>query len=84
MCCTTAAMFMIHANRSLEAACRLLGRFSGALNSDRWNGYNMYDHIRQICWAHLKRDFKSISEAKGQLGCIGKELCKLRKTIFVF
>ena len=83
MCCTTAAIFMIHANRSQEAARKLLGRFSGVLNSDRWNGYNMYNHIRQICWAHLKRDFKSISEAKGQLGCIGKELCKLRKTIFV-
>jgi len=83
MCCTTAAIFMIHANRSQEAACKLLGRFSGILNSDRWNGYNMYNHIRQICWAHLKRDFKSISEAKGQLGGIGKELCTLRKTIFV-
>jgi transposase len=83
MCCKTAAIFMIHANRSQEAARKLLGSFSGILNSDRWNGYNMYNHIRQICWAHLKRDFKSISEAKGQLGCIGKELCKLRKTIFV-
>jgi len=34
-------------------------------------------------WAHLKRDFKSISEAKGKLGSIGKELCALRKTIFI-
>jgi transposase len=82
MCCTTAAIFMIHANRSQEAARKLLGRFSGILNSDRWNGYNIYNHIRQICWAHLKRDFKSISEAKGQLGCIGKELSELCKTIF--
>jgi len=82
MCCTTAAIFMIHANRTQEAARTLLGRFSGVLNSDRWSGYNIYDHIRQICWAHLKRDFKSISEANGQLGCIGKELSELCKTIF--
>ena len=83
MCCKTAAIFMIHANRTQEAARILLGQFSGTLNSDRWSGYNIYDHIRQICWAHLKRDFKSISEAKGQLGCIGKELSELCKTIFI-
>ena len=83
MCCSTAAIFMIHANRTQEAARMLLGCFSGTLNSDRWSGYNIYDHIRQICWAHLKRDFKSISEAKGQLGCIGKELSELCQTIFI-
>jgi len=71
MTCATAAFFMIHTNRTQEAARELLGRFSGILHSDRWSGYNIYNQLRQICWAHLKRDFKSISEAKGKLGRIG-------------
>lgn len=82
MCCATAAFFMIHANRTQQAASELLGRFSGILHSDRWSGYNIYNHVRQICWAHLKRDFKSISEAKGELGRIGSELLELETCIF--
>ena len=82
MACGTAAFFMLHTNRTQEAARELLGRFSGILHSDRWSGYNIYYHIRQICWAHLKRDFKSISEAKGKLGRIGTELLELETLIF--
>lgn len=81
LCCTTAAVFMIHSSRGQKAARTLLGRFSGVLNSDRWNGYCFYKHVRQICWAHLKRDFKAISESKGGLGQIGKELYALAQKI---
>ena len=82
MCCTSAAIFMINARRTQDAARELLGYFSGILNSDRWSGYNIYNHVRQICWAHLKRDFIAISESKGKLGQIGKEQSELCKTIF--
>ena len=82
MACSTAAFFMIHARRTQEAAMELLGDFSGILHSDRWSGYNIYNHVRQICWAHLKRDFKAISEAKGKLGRIGKQLIELEAQIF--
>jgi len=82
MASATAAFFMIHTNRTQEAARELLGRFSGILHSDRWSGYNIYDSIRQICWAHLKRDFQAISEAKGSLGAIGKQLLELETFIF--
>ena len=81
MCCATAAVFMVHANRSQQAARKLIGGFSGKLVSDRYNAYNFYKLIRQICWAHLKRDFKAISEAKGAIGKIGQELYGLAKKI---
>ncbi len=81
LCCTTAAVFMVHAKRGQEAARELLGEFSGILVSDRWGGYNFFRGIRQICWAHLKRDFKAISEAAGELGRIGQELYGLAKKI---
>lgn len=81
LCCTTAAVFMVHARRNQEAANALLGHFCGTLVSDRWNVYKTYLGIRQICWAHLKRDFRAISEAHDPLGKFGIELYNLTKTI---
>ena len=81
LCCTTAAFFMVHANRSQKAARKLIGSFNGKLVTDRYNSYNFYTLIRQICWAHLKRDFQAISEAKDAIGKIGRELHGLAKKI---
>jgi len=81
LCCASAAAFMVHAKRGQQAASKLLGVFSGVLVSDRWGGYNSFSGIRQICWAHLKRDFKAISEAKGAIGKTGQELYGLAKKI---
>ncbi len=79
--CATAAVFMVHANRNQKAARKLIGSFVGKLVSDRYNAYSFYKFIRQICWAHLKRDFKAIREANGKLGKIGIELHELAKQI---
>jgi len=81
LCCATAAAFMVHAQRGQKAARKLLGAFCGTLVSDRWGGYNFFCGVRQICWSHLKRDFKAISEAKGAIGKIGLELYGLAKKI---
>ncbi len=71
LCYTTAAVFVIQAGRGQVAAQKLLGNFSGILNCDRWSGYNRFIGQRQLCWAHLKRDFKSLSEVKWAMGKIG-------------
>ena len=81
LCCATAGVFMVHAHRSRKAAQELLGDFVGTLISDRYNAYKAYPWIRQICWSHLKRDFKATSEADGRLGKIGDELHGLAKKI---
>lgn len=80
-CCGTAAVFMVHANRSQQAARKLMSGFSGKLVSDRYNAYKFYVLIRQICWAHLKRDFKAISETNSAIGKVGEELHGLAKKI---
>jgi len=80
-CCSTAAFFIVHANRNQQAARKLMGNFSGKLITDRYGAYNFYELIRQICWAHLKRDFKAVSESKGELGKIGEGLHALAKKI---
>jgi transposase len=55
--------------------------FAGILHCDRWSGYNCFAGLWQLCWAHLKRDFKALSETKGSMGRIGSELFVLIKQI---
>lgn len=81
LCCTSAAVFMIQAGRGQAAAQKLLGVFVGILHCDRWSGYNCFIGLRQLCWAHLKRDFQALSEVKGTMGRIGGELFLLAKRI---
>lgn len=81
LCGTTAALFMIQAGRGQAAAKRLLGGFRGILHCDRWSGYNCFSGLRQLCWAHLKRDFKALSETKGKMGRLGRPLYDLAKEI---
>ena len=81
LCCSSVAVFMIQAKRGQAAAQKLLGDFAGVLHSDRWSGYNCFIGLRQLCWAHLKRDFKALSQAKGKMGRIGRELSELTRDI---
>lgn len=51
--------------------------------SDRYGAYNWLDlEQRQICWAHLKRDFVRISERAGASGEIGRALLQQTSKLF--
>jgi len=68
-------VFLVRARRTKEAARELLGRFSGVLHTDRYGAYNIYKGLRQLCWAHLLRDFTALSEyLDPEAGRIGKDL----------
>lgn len=71
-----AAFFKVGAKRSREAFTSEVGEdFSGIVTSDRYNAYShLPDQRRQLCWAHFRRELKSISEKKGHVGKIGKKL----------
>lgn len=75
-------VFLICAGRGASAAKALLGAFRGVLVTDRWDGYLWYGGLRQICWAHLKRDFQEMSERAGAAGRLGRHLLDARKRIF--
>jgi hypothetical protein len=64
--------FEIAFSRCSDAARNLLGEnFSGILNSDRYAAYNWVGlEQRQLCWAHLKREFIKISERQASFGRI--------------
>jgi transposase len=70
------AVFRIAAGRHAFEAKTLLGeRFTGIVCSDRWRGYDYLDPTqRQLCWAHLLRDFTAHSEGLSEqrnFGCAG-------------
>jgi transposase len=60
-------VFVIATSRGAKVAKDLLGEaFDGVLTTDRWSGYNWVSVARrQICWAHLKRDFQSWVDGGG-------------------
>jgi transposase len=61
----TVAVFQIHAKRGQEGLKAFLGEVvQGIVSSDRWGGYARLPlHWRQICWAHLKRDFQKLVDS---------------------
>jgi transposase len=68
-----AAVFRIAAGRHACEARTLLGeRFAGIVCSDRWRGYDYLDPAqRQLCWAHLLRDFTAHSEGRSEQQTLG-------------
>jgi transposase len=62
------AVFRIAPGRHAFEARTLLGeRFAGIVCSDRWRGYDYLDPTqRQLCWAHLVRDFTAHSDGMAE------------------
>jgi hypothetical protein len=81
-----AARYRILPSRSTQAALQLLGacRQGLVLITDRLASYNGVISFlyRQVCWAHLKRDFTAISQRPGKDGKLGQALLKLKSELF--
>ncbi len=80
------AVFMIRTGRNKRVAKELLGKnFKGILCSDRYSAYRWVpNEKRQICWAHLERDFRKISERTGSSSVIGTDLLTQTNNLFHF
>lgn len=76
--------FQVTLSRCTASAKDLLGEnFGGILNSDRYGCYNWVDlKRRQLCWAHLIREFQKISERSGASRQIGRDLMAQEKKLF--
>jgi transposase len=72
----TAALFVIHLRRGAEGLKALLGEtVRGLVCSDRWSAYHLIPvGRRQLCWAHLRRDFQAMIDRGGEAVGIGEEL----------
>jgi len=78
------SVFLVLATRGKAGAQTLLGAtFGGIVGSDRWSGYTWLDVTqRQVCWAHLLRDFAAFVERGGEAARVGQALLDVSTTIF--
>jgi transposase len=69
-------VFVVRMSRGGQVARELLGeRFAGILVTDRYSAYNWYPvRWRQLCWAHLLRDFEAMRSRGGASEEIGEAL----------
>ena len=86
--CTTpdVSVFRIFDSCSGSGAKTLLGdKYSGIVGSDRFSGYGWIDPSqRQLCWAHLKRDFQAFVDREDESKIVGQMLLSRLKTFFSF
>ena len=77
-------VFRIARSRGADITKEMLGEdFRGFLVVDRWAAYRWVARgMRQLCWAHLIRDFCSFADRGGTGGQIGKQLLGRTKIMF--
>ena len=77
-------VFAVRLSRGANVAQALLGeQFCGILVTDRWSAYTWYPtRWRQVCWAHLLRDFEAMIERGGRSQEIGEGLREQARQMF--
>lgn len=80
----TVAAFVIHARRGAAGLAALLGdEIGGILCSDRWSAYGRVPAARrQVCWAHLKRDFRKVVDGGGPDASVGRRGLRVVREVF--
>ena len=80
----TAAYYVIHPRRGWQGLQSLLGEvIRGIICSDRWSAYaKLLEEARQLCWAHLKRDFQKCVDRGGAATPIGQAGLKVVRALF--
>jgi transposase len=79
-------VFVIRMSRGGSVARELLGEtFAGILVTDRYSAYNWYPvRWRQVCWAHLLRDFAAIRDRGGRSEELGEALLAQAHQMFTW
>jgi transposase len=77
-------IFRVLKSRGAAAAKELLGEdVWGTIGTDRYAGYHWIDpRQRQLCWAHLKREFIAWSERAGETARLGLAFLAVEQQLF--
>lgn len=77
-------VFLLRPSRSSKSARELLGGdFAGIVGSDRYSGYSwIATNQRQVCWAHLVRDFTAVAERGGASHALGTACLDVADRLF--
>lgn len=78
------SVFCIRASRGAKVLWELLGeQYAGVLTSDRAKAYNGQAlQRRQVCWAHLRRDFQAMIDRGGAAAVVGEILLEQANVLF--
>jgi transposase len=81
---TNVVVFLIHRLRNAAVVLLLVGRtLQGILCSDRWRAYDGMPLLqRQICWAHLKRNWEKLRERGGPAQRIADGCLVIKDQVF--
>jgi transposase len=75
--------FLIHPRRNLGALKRLVGKgLGGTLTSDRWSVYDHWPGLRQLCWAHVKRNWENQAQRGGTAAKLGAAWHDVHRRVF--
>jgi transposase len=77
-------VFVIASSRSSQVIKDLLGTdYTGTLGTDRYAAYAWLDvAFRQLCWAHLARDFQALVDRGGPARPLGQAALALVRRLF--
>ena len=77
-----ATVFTIASSRGAKVIREMLSdNYNRVLTSDRWTAYTWIKR-RQLCWAHLRRDFQAMIDRENCGSEIGKSLLELSGQLF--
>lgn len=78
------SLFQVLHTRGAAGLQTLLGAsYAGIIHSDRWSAYNtLAPRQRQLCWAHLLRDFQKLVERGGASQPLGADLLGAGRQLF--
>jgi len=78
-----AAYFVLAEDRGHSALSKLLPEdFEGIVHCDRWRPYQRFGDARQLCHAHLRRDFQAAIDRGGKAKPVGKRLLAASDRLF--
>ena len=77
-------VFLVRLSRGRKVLAELIRGGPGVLTTDR---YPAYDHLpanqRQVCWAHLRRDFQAMIDRQNAGSVVGENLLMLADILLV-
>jgi transposase len=78
------SVFVIRASRGAKVRRELVGeQYEGVLTSDRAKAYNGQSlRRRQLCWAHLRRDFQAMIDRRNAGSPVGQQLLASADLLF--
>ena len=77
-------VFRIDRRRTRKAFRKLLFAFEGTLVTDRFSAYRSHPIAkRQLCWAHLLRNFRGLEEQGGKARSLGRAGQRIVEDLFI-